>query len=83
MAMDSNQTNKIMTSKIHFYEGSILYETIITEIKVTPIFIKNKLAKKFKKNPTNLDLWAILLIDEIEIARFIFYDKKLFSNAII
>jgi hypothetical protein len=72
-----------MTSKINFYQGSNLYESITTEIKVTPIFIKNKLAKKYKKNPTNLDLWAILLIDEIEIARFIFYDKKLFSNSII
>jgi hypothetical protein len=73
-----------MKSKIHFYEGSNLYESIKTEIKVTPDFIKNKLRKKYKKNPTNLDLWAILIIDEIEIARFIFiHDKGLFSNAII
>lgn len=64
---------EIMKTTINFYEGSYLFESITTEFNVTTDFIEMKLAKQYEYRPTNEDLWAIVLNDSMEIARYEFF----------
>ena len=59
-----------MTTTINFYEGSYCFSTISTELNVSPNFIEMKLAKQYEYRPTEDSLWAIVLQDSKEIARY-------------
>ena len=60
----------IMKTTINFYEGSYQYNSITTELNVSPDFIEMKLAKQYEYRATNESLWATIEQDSKEIARY-------------
>ena len=61
-----------MKTTINFYEGSYQFDSITTELNVSPDFIEMKLAIQYEYRPTNESLWASLHQGSKEIARFKF-----------
>jgi hypothetical protein len=59
-----------MKTTINFYEGSYQYNSITTELNVNPDFIEMKLAKQYEYRPTKESLWATIVEDSKEIARY-------------
>ena len=50
-----------MTTTINFYEGSYCFNSIETNLNVSPDFIEMKLAKQYEYRPTNESLWATII----------------------
>lgn len=61
-----------MKTTINFYEGSYQFDSITTELNVSPDFIEMKLAIQYEYRPTNESLWASVHQGSKEIARFKF-----------
>jgi hypothetical protein len=61
-----------MITAIHFYEDSYCFNSITTELNVSPDFIEMKLAKQYEYRPTNESLWATITQGSKEIARYEF-----------
>jgi hypothetical protein len=64
------QKTPIMTTTINFFEGSYCFNSISTDLNVSPDFIEMKLAKQYEYRPTTETLWAIITQNSIEIGRF-------------
>ena len=63
-------TTATTTKTINFYEGSYLYNSIKTELNVSPDFIEMKLAKQFEYRATKESLWATVSENSKEISRY-------------
>lgn len=48
---------------LHLIEGLFIFDTITTELNITPDFIQYKLAKQYEYRPTTQSLWADLTIN--------------------
>ena len=59
-----------MKTTIHFYEGSYKFNSISTDLNVSPDFIEMKLAEQYEYRATNESLWATINQNSKEIARF-------------
>jgi hypothetical protein len=59
-----------MKTTINFFESSYCFDTVATELNVTPDFIEMKLAKQYEYRPTTETLWATVSKDSKEVARF-------------
>jgi hypothetical protein len=59
-----------MTTTINFYEGSYCYNSIKTDLNVSPDFIEMKLAKQYEYRATKESLWATITKDSKEVARY-------------
>ena len=59
-----------MTTTINFYEGSYQFNSITTDLNVSPDFIEMKLAKQYEYRATNESLWATVKQNSKEISRF-------------
>lgn len=59
-----------MKSTINFYEGSYQFDSITTELNVSPDFIEMKLAKQHEYRPTTESLWATISEQGKEVSRF-------------
>lgn len=59
-----------MKTTINFYEGSYLYNSITTDLNVSPDFIEMKLATQHEYRATKESLWATVYQDSKEISRF-------------
>jgi hypothetical protein len=64
------KNEEIMKTTINFYEGSYQYNSITTELNVSPDFIEMKLAKQYEYRATKESLWATIIQDSKEIARY-------------
>jgi hypothetical protein len=65
---------------INLFEGSYCFESISTGLNVSPDFIEMKLAKQFEYRATDSPLWATILQDGQEIARYwLKYGQGLFE----
>lgn len=65
---------------INLYEGSYCFENISTNLNVSPDFVEMKLAKQFEYRPTDMPLWATIIKDGKEIARYwLKYGQGLFE----
>jgi len=52
---------------VNFYEGSYQFDSVTTNLHVSPDFIEMKLAKQYEYRPTIESLWAIMKTnDEVE-----------------
>jgi hypothetical protein len=61
-----------MTTTINFYEGSYQFNSILTDLNVSPDFVEMKLAKQYEYRPTTESLWAEITRDSKIVSRFIF-----------
>ena len=59
-----------MTTTINFYEGSYLFDSIKTDLNVSPNVIEHKLAMQYEYRPTEETLWATISQDSKEVSRF-------------
>jgi len=59
-----------MTTTINFYEGSYQFNSILTDLNVNPDFIEMKLAKQYEYRATKQNLWATIIQDSKEVARY-------------
>jgi len=59
-----------MKTTINFCEGSYLYNSVTTDLIVSPDFIEMKLAKQYEYRPTKESLWATVIQNGKEIRRF-------------
>ena len=59
-----------MTTTINFYEGSYQFNSISTDLNVNPDFIEMKLAKQYEYRATKQNLWATIIQDSKEVARY-------------
>jgi hypothetical protein len=48
---------------LHLFEASYQFDTITTELNITPDFIQYKLATQYEYRPTTKSLWAELTIN--------------------
>lgn len=79
------QIKTIMETQINFYEGSYCFNSISTNLNVSPDFIEMQLAKQYEYRPTSERLWATINQDSKEVSRFEFkygigLNKIVFSN---
>lgn len=59
-----------MTTTINFYEGSYQFNSITTDLNVSPDFIEMKLAKQYEYRPTKETLWATIHQESKEVSRY-------------
>jgi len=59
-------------TRINLYEGSYQFESILTHLDVKANFIEMKLAKQYEYRPTEKSLWATIVQNKQEVARFEF-----------
>jgi hypothetical protein len=59
-----------MTTTINFYEGSYQFNSITTDLNVSPDFIEMKLAKQYEYRETKESLWATVNQNSKEVSRF-------------
>ncbi len=59
-----------MTNRINFFEGSYCYNSITTDLNVSPDFIEMKLAQQYEYRATDESLWATICQDRKEVARY-------------
>jgi hypothetical protein len=59
-----------MTTTINFYEGSYQFNSITTDLNVSPDFIEMKLAKQYEYRATKESLWATVNQNSKEVSRF-------------
>jgi len=57
---------------VNFYEADYQFESIKTDLNIKSNFIEYKLAKQYEYRPTEKTLWATIIQDEEEVARFEF-----------
>jgi hypothetical protein len=62
-----------MTKTINFYEGFYQFDSITTDLNVSPDFIEMKLAKQYEYRPTKKSLWATVHQGTEEVSRFKLY----------
>ena len=59
-----------MKTTINFYEGSYQFNSITTDLNVSPDFIEMKLAKQYEYRATKESLWATVNQNSEEVSRF-------------
>jgi hypothetical protein len=55
-----NQKTHTKMNTLHLFEASYQFDTITTELNITPDFIQFKLAKQHEYRPSKESLWAEL-----------------------
>jgi hypothetical protein len=59
-----------MKTTINFYEGSYCFNSIKTDLNVSPDFIEMQLAKQYEYRATKESLWSTISQDSKEVSRF-------------
>jgi hypothetical protein len=59
-------------NEVRFYEGSYQFKVNKTDLNITEDFIQMILAKQYEYRPTEDSLWAVVLEEGKEIARYSF-----------
>ena len=59
-----------MKTTINFYEGSYQFNSITTDLNVSPDFIEMKLALQYEYRETKKSLWATISNETKEISRY-------------